>query len=122
MTASVTALANGLYQIESSSRADLAHVVDPQKGTCSCEHFQMRLIGTGRTCRHIDAVRTHLAPTIEDRFREAVSTASRVPDALLPVLLDKHGDNPVVQTALIYERARRDRAAAENEKRLRMFR
>lgn len=118
-------LQGGLFEIDSESDPLTAHIIDP-KGCCTCSHYQFRLVGTGRTCKHIDAVREFLAarevtaPPVPDRFRDrfraAVTTASRVPDAILPILLEKHGDNPVVQTALLYERERRKRMEAENER------
>ncbi len=120
------ALPNGLFEVESESDPGLCRIIDPVQGTCTCPHFQYRLAGTGKVCKHVIEARATIAAAGErmtaEKFRAALATASRVPDALLPVLLKKHGDNAVVQTALIYERARRERRGAEDAARKELFR
>lgn len=115
------ALPSGLYEVESESDPETTYVMEPGR-SCSCPHFSKKLAGSGSLCKHLRALDAHMAPTVEDRFKTALLTASRVSDALLPVLLEKHGENALVQTALIYERTRREQAAAADEVRKAIFR
>lgn len=103
-------LPNGLWEVESRSDPDSNHIVD-LKGCCTCKHYQFRLVGTDRTCAHIDAAR---AQSAQEKAKRTFSTAARVPDALLPVLLEKHAGDPAIATALLYERERRRRREEAN--------
>src|SRR5258708_39371269 len=108
-------LPNGMFEIESES-TEATYVME-QGRSCSCPHWTKKLAGTGVFCkhlRHLEAFIAPPAPTVAQKLHKAVVTAVRVPDAILPSLLSKYGDEPVIQTALIYERARRGGVAAGN--------
>jgi hypothetical protein len=109
-------LPNGLWEVESKSDPDRNHVVDLQTPSCTCEHWTWRLAGTGKDCRHLAAARERA------KARATFSTAARVPDALLEPLLAKHGDDPAIATALLYERERRKRREEANARMIEIWR
>jgi hypothetical protein len=105
-------LPNGLIEVDSET-SDQAYIVDLRAETpsCSCKHFAYRLAGSGGRCKHILRAEATIA---QEKAKARFSTASRVPDALLEPLLERHGDDPAIQTALLYERERRKRREEEN--------
>jgi SWIM zinc finger len=107
-------LPNGLIEVDSEA-SDQAYIIDLGAGTCSCPDFTYRQ----RRCKHFGAADALVA---QEKAKARFSTASRVPDALLPVLLERHAEDPTIQTALLYERERRRRREEENAKMLAVFR
>jgi predicted nucleic acid-binding Zn finger protein len=61
-----------------------AYRVDVQSGTCSCPHFENRLVGTGQKCKHL------VAAEQQQTFAAYVEKAKQVPDSDLPRLLKKY--------------------------------
>jgi len=50
------------YLLLSPVREGEVYEVTPQPGgRCTCPHYTIRLRGTGRTCKHIDAIRRCIA-------------------------------------------------------------
>jgi len=76
----VTALANGMFDVTSATNSEKSYVVDLAKKTCSCPHYQLRLIGTGATCKHFHAAEkfaaSQPAPTKLERAAAVAATLS----------------------------------------------
>lgn len=107
-----TRLPNGLYEVPSET-SDHAYIVSLETPSCSCKHWQYRMSASGGDCKHLLAAR---ALQTQEKARRVFSTAARVPDALLPVLLEKHAEDAAIATALLYERERRRRREEANAK------
>ncbi len=111
-----TRLPNGMFEVESERDPDKSYFVNlGETPSCTCPHHAYRQA----RCKHIAAADALVA---SEKIRGRFLTASRVPDALLPALLEKHADDAAITTALLFERERRARAEAENEARLALFR
>ncbi len=109
-------LPNGLIEVDSET-SDATYIVDlrTEEPSCSCPHHAFRRA----RCKHILRAEALMA---QEKARSRFSAAARVPDALLPVLLEKHAEDPAIATALLYERERRKRREEENARMIEVFR
>jgi len=94
------------FTVESFRGEGRTYEVDLQSGCCTCPHYAARLAGTGKDCKHLEAVKA------QKPFLIALARAKELTDAALAQYLLKYAQNPVVSGALRVERqARRQEAA-----------
>jgi hypothetical protein len=97
-------IAAGRYSVD-SFRGEGSYEVNVKTGTCGCPHWQGRLKGTGKDCKHLTAVREHHA-------RELALKAGTLTDAELTALLPKYEARLDIATALQAELAERAKLTA----------
>jgi hypothetical protein len=103
-------MADGTYSVDSMSGIDRSYRVDPVKGHCSCPHYQARLAGTDKVCKHITLVREAIAsqpaPTALER---AAQVAEKLTNEQLYQWAAQHRGEPA-GCACLLELACRKRA------------